>query len=356
MMLAHRACLVTLFVLVSGCASPPVAPAGLVWPESTLEAEGIDPAPVFRALDALPADDARHGLHALLMARHGRLVLERYWGGYDAATPHDLRSATKSITAMVTATAIDAGELSTEDPIASWLAADAPGAPALDAGIRVADLLHMQSGLACDDRDLASPGNEERMYLTADWVRFALGLASVRAPGAAGAYCTAGVVLLGRVVERATGMPFDRLASERLFGPMGIEGATWARFDGGRGVDTGGHLRITPRSLLALGQLLLQRGEWNGTQLLSPLAVDALAAPSGTVDGQPYGSLFWLGHVSVDGRPVELSYMAGNGGPLLFVVPSLQLVVAFTGGNFDTSAMDLPFQVFLRSILPATAP
>ncbi|AXW61199.1 hypothetical protein CJO94_03795 [Ralstonia solanacearum] len=125
-------------------------------------------------------------------------------------------------------------------------------------GITLEHLLTMRSGLACDDRDPASPGQEDRMYQERDWVRYFLELPVAAPAGTVAHYCTGGVVALGRVVAEASKQPIPTFANAVLFGPLGISNARWADFDAHRQTDTGGHLALRPRDMAKIGQLVLQ--------------------------------------------------------------------------------------------------
>ena len=127
---------------------------------------GMDAATLARAPAAMAAGA---GISSMLVMRHGQPVFEQYWNGYDKDTLHDMRSATKSVASLLVGIAIDQQYLGgVDDPIAKWLAADYPGAPLLARGLVLENLLTMRSGLACNDWDGSSPGNEDKMWATQD--------------------------------------------------------------------------------------------------------------------------------------------------------------------------------------------
>jgi CubicO group peptidase (beta-lactamase class C family) len=335
-----------LMVVVSACAERlervPVE-ARPSWPLATPESVGLDGARLNAVLAALPAD---HGLRSFLVIRHGQLVSETYWNGADADTLQDLRSATKSITSLLVGIAIGDAKA----PISRSLEV-----PADKQAITLGDLLTMRSGLDCDDRVPSSPGQEDRMYASKDWVDFVLRLEVKHEPGTVAHYCTGGVVLLGRVIERATNRRIDEFSRATLFEPLGIEHARWATFDDGRGTDTGGHLRLRPRDLARIGQLVLNRGEWRGQQLVPAAWIAETTREQTRLDVQQsaYGALWWLEEVPVGEAKVPLVYANGNGGQLLFIVPSLDLVVVSTGGNYNDRRQAIGFQLFSAGVLGA---
>lgn len=315
---------------------------------------GMDAATLAQAPAAVSADS---GISAMLVMRHGQPVLEQYWNGYDKDTLHDLRSATKSITSLLVGVAIDQHFLGgVDDTVAQWLAADYPGAPVLSRGLVLENLLTMQSGLACNDWDASSPGNEEHMYSAQDWVQFWLGLPSATAPGTVESYCTGNAVALGRVLGSATHQPVQAFAQANLFGPLQITSARWNTYADGR-ADTGGHLHLRPRDMARIGQLALQRGQWNGVQRVSGAWIDASTTRHGAFDtgrSHGYGYLWWHATQTAKAGEVDMFYANGAGGQFIFVVPQLDLVAVMTGENYGVQAkVDAAYRLLGAYILAA---
>jgi CubicO group peptidase (beta-lactamase class C family) len=244
-----------------------LAAGGAVWTEADPAAAGIDPAPL-RAVEDQVRTGALVKLTGLLVARHGTLVFERYFGDAGPDTLLDTRSATKSLTALLVGAAIERKLLpGVATRVTPYFKDRRPFAnpDRRKEGITVEDLLTMSSLLECDDWNEFSRGNEERMYLIEDWVKFTLDLPIRGFPsfatrpqdspyGHSFSYCTAGVATLGFLLERAVHEPLDRFAGRVLFAPLGIERLQWARSPQGT-VQTGGGLRLRGRDLLALAQL-----------------------------------------------------------------------------------------------------
>jgi CubicO group peptidase (beta-lactamase class C family) len=326
------------------------------WTLVSADSVGMDAA----TMDQAPAliDSSNTGVSALLVMRHGKPVMERYWNGYDKDTLHDLRSATKSITSLLVGVAIDEHALGgVDDTLAQWLSADYPGAPVLSRGLVLENLLTMQSGLECNDWDLTSAGNEEYMYEAQDWVAFYLNLASAHAPGAATVYCTGNPVTLGHVLKNATHQSVVTYAQSHLFGPLGITSAQWNTYDNGTQTDTGGHMHMRPRDMARIGQFALQRGLWNGTQLVSSAWIDASTAKHGAFDASPangYGYLWWHSADTWHGTTVQSFYANGAGGQFIFVTPALDLVAVMTGENYhDDDGVKRAHQLYGAYILAA---
>lgn len=359
-------------IVTSGCQSSldisqtPTAPP---WakdtpiPVASGPGAGFNPDRVLAAVDQLDARPS-HKLYGLLVARDGNLVFERYFNGRTPYISQDIRSVTKSITALLTGIAIDEGIVpGPEAPVAPLLASAYPGI--LSGELSVPDtltvhhLLTMSSGKACNDHRWLSPGNENRMYRSTDWTRFFLRVPQVRGPGREAEYCTGGVIALGRIMEAGMdptgGASFVAWADQRLFAPLGINTYRWARYGAGKGsVDTGGHLTITPRGLLKIGILLANEGQWEGRQVVPAEWIERMWTPEVELYGEDYGYLWWIKSVDYGTGPIRVLSGRGNGGQSLFVVPSLELVAVITGGYFNDERAQIADQLFFGTVLPGS--
>jgi len=324
------------------------------WMTSTPEAEDIDEARLRQALETL-----RGGRYpkvdALIVARHGRLVAEGYFNGFGPDSLHDLRSAGKSFVSAVAGIAVDQGLFATDDPVSQLIPQFDLHANMSDRkrAITVRHLLNMSSGLECNDWNVDSPGWEERMYDQRDWPGFILDLKSVFVPGAVASYCTGGVVVLGHIVRMRSGRDLDDYAATWLLGPLGIHDVIWRRQPDGTA--TGGTgMRLKPRDAAKLGQLYLAGGVWNGSQVVPGAWVAESQQRATTLGGEGYGFLWWKRTFPrLRGAPVEAFSAEGNGGNFVFVLPSLDMVVTFTGSNYNTDRSRQPLTILANDILPA---
>jgi CubicO group peptidase (beta-lactamase class C family) len=279
------------------------------------------------------------GKIAVLAAeQHGETRYFKRFDGKAEGQPVDIRSAGKSLTALAVGMAIADGKLEGVD-VQVWPYLGASRGEPFDS-ITVSDLLGMSSALACDDRDRKSPGQEEKMYRTRIWREFALNLPARdyardgRGEGSF-SYCTVGVFLLGQVVQKATGERFDAYVQRRLFDPLGIAGVDWTRSRSSE-VQSGGQLTIDAASLLKIGRLVLDRGAWDGQQILPRAWIADMLTPRHELsEFVHYGSLWWSTPI-LSPRGAESAWMMkGNGGNIVAVVPGYDAVLVVQATNYN---------------------
>jgi CubicO group peptidase (beta-lactamase class C family) len=336
-------------------ASISVAPenTGDGWIPSTPANEGMSAAQLQGALELI-RDKTFTKVDSMVVARHGRLVAEGYFNGFGRESLHDLRSTGKSFTSALAGIAVEQGLFQVDDPISQHIPQfdRHDNMSARKQAIQVYHLLNMNSGLECNDWISSSRGNEERMYDTRDWVGFILDLPMAFDPGQATQYCTGGVVVLGYIISRESGMALDAYADAYLFGPLAIHDSDWRRSPDGA-ANGGGGLWLRPRDAAKLGQLYLDGGTWNGTRVGPAEWVSLPQQRLYSLGTDRYGYLWWKRSFSRPSGNVDSFFTSGNGGNYVFVIPSLDLVVVFTGSNYNSSLGDQPFRILADRVLPA---
>ncbi len=327
----------------------------------------LDPAPL-AALEAAVASDEIKQVTSVLLLVDGTVAYEHYFNGADAQTLNDVRSASKSVTALLVGAAIGEGHLPGVQARVYDYFPEFTAKHPVDARLRgtmVEDLLTMSSLWECDDQNQFSAGNEERMYVTERWLDFALALpVKGFAPwmsrpensphGRAHAYCTADSFVLGAVLERTTKLPLADYAAQALERPLGITRSHWNRSPEGIGMGGGG-TRYRTRDLARLGELVLAGGRWQGKQLVPADYIAAMIRPQAqTDDGSDYGYQWWGLKLPVDGKETTVWAMSGNGGNYVFVMPEKKLVAVVTSRAYNRSyAHPQSRRVLTEFLLPA---
>lgn len=263
-------------------------------------------------------------LRSLLISRRGDLVLEAYFNGADEEAPTNLKSVTKSLVALLVGVALDRRWIrGVDDPVLELLGRTSYS----DRSVTIASLLTMSSGL--------KPIPYAQFQARDDWVEAVLS-AGV-SPVAVGEflYDTPVVHLLTAAIEAASGRSAREVANRRLLGETSEEIPYWRT--GPDGIAFGGNdAYLTPRGMLALGNLVLSSGRANGRRILSEEFVAEATSvqirpPSrsinhGTLPVRGYGYLWWL--TTLGGEPASAAL--GHGGQMIFVVPSKETVVVVT--------------------------
>lgn len=249
----------------------PAAPAPLRWPG------GLDAA-------AAEAELAARGTVALLVARRGQLVYERYFDGAAADRLTGVFSIAKSVVSLLLGMAIEDGHIAgVDEPVTRYLPVLAAQDPRF-AQVTLRHLLAMRSGIAFDEGYRSPTSDAARFYLGPDLKAEVARLRIGRAPNQIHKYQSGDTQLLGQVIERATGMPLARYAEQRLWRPLGAE------FDASWSTDAAGQARafcclnVRARDLLRLGLMVAADGQWNGRQIVG---ADWLRQSTAAMSGLP---------------------------------------------------------------------
>lgn len=293
-------------------------------------------------------------IRALAVEQHGALVYRQRFSGDAIGERVDIKSAGKSITALAVGAAIADGALPGVD-LAVWPYLGAARGDPWDQ-ITLRDLLTMSSALDCNDWEPGSPGQEEKMYRRRVWRDFALALPAReyrRDEHGIGpfSYCTAGVFLLGQVVEKAVGERFDLYVQRRIFDPLGIDGADWRTSRSGE-VQSGGQLTIADDALLRIGRMVLDRGVWQGERILPEMWIREMLTPTHSMGSHVhYGYLWWATPLrSARGFEGALM-MKGNGGNIVAIVPSMDAVLVVQAESYNEDEAERRSFIALTAIL-----
>jgi CubicO group peptidase (beta-lactamase class C family) len=330
---------------------------GIEWLEATPAKSGINNA-ALESLYSEIAQDPHHDLKGIVIVRNDRLAAENYFNGDSVDALHDIRSATKSITSLLMGIAIQKGLVhGVNDSIALYL----PGLPKDGKEkITIKDLLNMRSGLDVDDEDPSTPGNEDNLDNSSDWIRTVYSVPLKEVPGSKYNYCSVNAFLTGAIIENASHMPLDEFAKVTLFDPLGIQEYRWRHVPINR-ITGQGNLSITTRDLAAIGQLILNGGVANGRRLVGQeWIMKSLASQVAISDSDPYadfyGYMWYTKTEPLGGIAIEVHFASGNGGNKIYIVPSLHMIVAITSSAYNTNYGQRRSQDILLKILKAASP
>lgn len=317
-----------LFLLAFALLLPLAARAQSGWPIATAESQGMDS----RALAALVEYGANAQMDSLVVVRNGQLVAEAYYAPFQRGMRHRINSATKGVVGLLAGIASGQGLLgSTEAPVLGLLAdRTAANLDPRKQAITLQHLLDMTSGIdwiePLSDR---VPESMIAMERSADWLQYILDRPMAQPPGSGFNYNSGGSHLVSAVLARKTGVSTEQFAARQLFAPLGITDYRWLKDP--QGVSIGGYgISMQTPDMARIGQLVLQRGEWDGRQLLPGAWVDRIFSASVVMfaaSGWRYGDFWWT-------LPQRKAYLAvGYNRQLIIVLPELNVVAAMTGRN-----------------------
>jgi CubicO group peptidase (beta-lactamase class C family) len=307
-----------------------------------------------KRFETLLASGRLQNLHGVVALRKGRIVFERYFTGTDedwgrplgtvefkADTLHDLRSVTKSIVGLLYGIALSQGRVPAPDQslLAQFPEYPEPARDPNKARLTIAHALTMTLALEWNDAaPWQSVPTEVAMEQSPDRYRFILERPMLGAPGKGWIYCGGATALLGRLIEHGAGVDLHAFAKTALFEPLGIGATEWSRGRDGVPAAASG-LRLKPRDLACIGQMIAAGGRWEGRTIVPADWLDASFRPAAIADDAAhYGYHWYLGEFVVAGRTglygAKWIGAFGLGGQRLFIFPDLEFVLAVTAGNY----------------------
>ena len=330
--------LLTFIITILLVPGSPALAASLSLPRSTPEAQGVSSASVRAFVEA--ADQQVNTMHSFMLVRHGHVVAEGWWKPEAPEKLHVMHSLSKSFTSTAVGLAVAEGKLSIDDPVLKFFPEDAPAEPSAKlTAMRVRDLLTMSTGHEV----------EAKFTTNAPWVQTFLAHPVPHKPGAHFLYNTPGSHMLAAIVGKVTGQTVLDYLKPRLFEPLGIENPEWGTSPQGNTLGGWG-LKIRTEDIAKFGQLYLQKGKWNGKQLLPASWVEQATSKQVSNGSDPakdwdqgYGFQFWrCRHGAYRGD--------GKDGQFCIVLPEQDAVIAITANTRDMQAQ---LNVVWDKLLPA---
>ncbi|OAV76102.1 hypothetical protein Barb7_00231 [Bacteroidales bacterium Barb7] len=323
-------------------------------PRSTAAVEKVSSKHVAAYLEAVKKSG--QDVHSVMIVRHGKVVSEHWFGENAANKPHILHSVSKTFTATAVGFAVSEGRLKVTDKVISFFPDKLPVEvnPNLK-GMEIRHLLMMSAGHDVDPTSAIRNNGADT-----DWAKQFLAWPVLHKPGSVHVYNSLATYMLSAIVQQVTGEKVIDYLYPRLFRPLGIVGAKWG--ESPQGINTGGWgLYLKTEDLAKTGQLFLQKGKWNGKQLLPEAWIEEASTskiaslPAGTKKEavtvkaedsdwlQGYGYQMW--------RSRHNSYRAdGARGQYILILPEKEAVIAITS---DVDDMQLQLNLVWKHLLPA---
>ncbi|MEO5915374.1 MAG: serine hydrolase [Luteolibacter sp.] len=310
-------------------------------PRGTPEAQGISTNAINDYVEALDKIDA---IHSFMVVRHGQVIAEGWWKPEAADKPHVLNSVSKSFNSTAVGMAVTEGKLSLDDHVLKFFPADAPADPSDNLkSMTVRDLLTMSGGHDTEPKPVdGSPS-----------VKQFLNSPVVHQPGTHFLYNGMGSYTLSAIVTKVTGQTVGEYLKPRLFEPLGIENADWPSSP--EGFSLGAHgLYLRTEDIAKLGQLYLQKGRWNGKQLIPETWVQDATSKHVENDKEPHANIGIDWHQGYGYQFWRCTHNAfrgdGAGGQFVVVLPDQDVVVAMTAGGAN---MQAELDAIWEKLLPA---
>jgi CubicO group peptidase (beta-lactamase class C family)/predicted glycoside hydrolase/deacetylase ChbG (UPF0249 family) len=315
-------------------------------PRSTPEAEGVSSQGILDFLEA--ANKSKHEFHSFMLIRHGKVVSENWWAPYRSNLKHTMYSTSKSFTATAIGFAVAEKKLNVSDKVVSFFPEDLPEkvSPNL-ADLEIRDLLSMSAGHEKENATFIATSD--------NWVKEFLKTPIVHEPGTKFLYNTPATYMLSAIIQKVTGQKVIDYLQPRLFGPLGIQNIDW-EIDP-KGINTGGYgLRLKTEDMAKFGQLFLQKGKWNGKQILPAEWIEE-ASSMKIMQDLPKGvttrdSSDWhQGYAYQMWRCRNNGYRAdGANGQFIIILPEKDAVIAITAEAPD---MQNEINLVWKYIFPA---
>ena len=228
-------------------------------PRSTPEAQNIDTSLIQQFLDAVESE-SKHEVHSMMLLRNGKVFAEGWWAPYGPENKHTMYSVSKSFTATAIGLAVAEGRIKVTDKVVSFFPESLPAT--ISPNLAELEIKHLLSMSVGHDKSF----NQE-VFTEEDWVRAFLSMPVTNPPGTKFLYNTSASYMLSAIIQKVTGQNLLEYLKPRLLDPLEISGLDWETDL--NGIQVGGWgLRLKTEDMAKFGQLFLQKGQWNGKQVL----------------------------------------------------------------------------------------
>nr|WP_262908143.1 serine hydrolase [Chryseobacterium sp. LC2016-29] len=292
-----------------------------------------------RALNQKIAENRFRDITSIVVIKNGKLLLEEYFNKYNRDSLNDTRSVGKSFASALMGIAVKGGYIKNENQKISefYDLKTFKNYSSKKDSVTIKSLLTMSSGFNGNDQDEESPGNEENMYPTDNWIKFILDLPMTENKiGETWNYFTAGVVLSGDILDQSVPKGLKNYADKKLFQPLGITNYNW-QFTPQQKPSLAGGLRMNTLDFAKFGQLYKNNGVCNGKAILSKDWIKKSFTNyfSNTPDFEGYGYLFWRKVYTIGNKSFETYQSSGNGGNKIIMFTELPIVMVITAKAYN---------------------
>jgi CubicO group peptidase (beta-lactamase class C family) len=351
------------FAIFSSCKK---SPTESVWETSSPTQQGMDVNKLNTLSNKIQAGDY-NAIHSLLVVRHGYLVFEKYYRGYNKDKLEQVYSVTKSVTSTLIGIAKDKGNItSTSTKLLSFFPEYATSSivnyDTNKAKITLDDVLTMRAGFQWDEQSApyGTSGNPTyQLSRSSDWIKYMLDVQISYVPGTHFTYNSGCTILLSGILRNTTNKRADVFAKENLLTPLGIVEYSWEI--GPQNItNTGWGLYLKPRDMAKFGQMILKKGTWNGKRIVSESWLATATTNHVPLRTYPYsyGYQWWMipfdSSSQITPKPNDIRFAWGYGGQFIFVIPYYDMVVVSTAGNTsgddDTAAIRFLKDYILKAV------
>jgi CubicO group peptidase (beta-lactamase class C family) len=329
------------------------------WETASLNEVDIDSGKIEEMmLDVLSGNDKN--IHSILLIKNGKLVFEEYFYGYNRDKLHFLASVSKSITSLLIGIAIDLKLTADVETNVYEFFPEYTGTKWIDQKypITLQHLLTMTAGLDWEAMKYSRRDPRHttyQMYDSGDPIKFVLERNLIEVPGDKFYYNSGLTILLGEIIKNTSGLYIDEFSGQYLFTPLGISNYHWDKFSDGR-IQTDGGLHLRPRDMAKIGYMMLKDGKWKGQRVVSKEWVEESTKRYMDSLEIGYAYQWWIGETTVNKQTIEVLFASGHGGQKIFIIPKLDLVVAFTSEVFNSKGHSGPEGFLLKYIIPSIIP
>ncbi|MDQ7815475.1 MAG: serine hydrolase [Melioribacteraceae bacterium] len=308
--------------------------------------------------DKIISTDSRvffKNVESVIIWADNKILFEKYYHNYNRDSLHRIQSQTKSIVSLLLGIAIDKGYIKNEDDfVKNYFPEYFDPKDKFKSKLTIKHLLTMSAGFEWEEMiPFENPDNDNRkMFQSGRWLDYIFSRPVIVEPFTEFKYNSGYPIIIARIIEKASGLTLDKFAEQHLFKPLDINEYFWLKDSTGL-CHAGGGLSMKPIDILKIGVMVLNKGKWNGDQIISENWIAKSVEPyfKTSFDIGEYGYFWWIREMKLkNGKTTKVISAEGAGGQKVYIFPQYQIVAAFTERNYTTPQVGT---IFIReSILP----